>query len=47
VLLVSFAGSYALAIEVFPVFGQVECKHARKHERIILAGSDINTISLR
>jgi hypothetical protein len=48
VLLSSFASSYALIImEVFPVFGQVERKHAGKYERIILAGSNIDAIGLR
>jgi hypothetical protein len=36
VLLASFAGSYALVMEVFPVFGQVERKYTRKNfSRII------------
>jgi hypothetical protein len=34
-------------MEAFPVFGQVERKHARKDERIILAGSNIDAIGLR
>ena len=46
-LLASFAGSYALVMEVFPVFGQVERKHACKNERIILARSNIDAIGLR
>jgi hypothetical protein len=37
---------YALVMEAFPVFGQVERKHARKDERIILAGSNIDAIGL-
>lgn len=47
VLLYSFAASYALVMEVFPVFGYVERKHARKDERIILSGSNIDAIGLR
>jgi hypothetical protein len=47
VLLSSFAGGYALVMEVFPVFGQIERKHARKDERIILTGSNIDAIGLR
>ena len=47
VLYSSFAGRYALVMEAFPVFGQVERKHARKDERIILAGSNIDAIGLR
>jgi hypothetical protein len=34
-------------MEVFPIFGQVERKHARKDERIILAGSNIDAIGFR
>src|SRR6266704_6889981 len=38
---------YALVMQVFPVFGQVERKHAREDERIILAWSNIDAIGLR
>jgi hypothetical protein len=47
VLLSSFAGSYALVMEAFPVFGQVERKHARKDEQIVLARSNIDAIGIR
>ncbi len=43
----NFANSYALVMEAFPVFGQVEREHARKDEQIILAGSNIDAIGLR
>ena len=46
VLYSSFAGRYTLVMEVFPVFGQIERKHAREDERIILAGSNIDAIGL-
>ena len=38
---------YALVMQVFPIFGQVERKHARKDERIILAGSNLDAIGIR
>ena len=42
-----FAGRYALIMEMFLVFGQVERKHACKDKRIILARSYIDAIGLR
>ena|SRR5215469_9014303 len=36
-----------LVMEVFLVFGQIERKHTRKDERIILAWSNIDAICLR
>ena len=46
-LLSSFASSYELVMEMFPVFGQVEREHTCKDERIILAGSNIDAVGLR
>ena len=47
VLLSYFASSYALVMQVFPIFGQVEREHAREEEWIILAGSNIDAVGLR
>ena len=33
-------------MESFFIFGKVESKHARKNERIILAGSNIDAIGI-